>query len=146
MVADRVDISEKRTCRQHNRVDAIHHSLDQLHITRVELFGNIRRLNRNTEQISLVDIDEMIHVLQKRQHVAAQIRDQRAHIKLCFDGTAQLVAAALYIRRLIEKSIELITRSLIEVDAHSAAENHARFGYLVEKFVDLILEGSRAAE
>ena len=63
---------------------------------------DVRPLNGHSKQMSLVHVDEVIGVLQQRQHVCTQVRNQRSCIQLGLDTAPQLVLSMLDGFRLLD--------------------------------------------
>ncbi len=124
-------VAEKRPRGKHHRVDAGDHRLGEIDETLVKFLGHVGLLDGDTEQVAFVSVHQAVDVFQQSQHVGAKVRDQRARIKLHFDGSPELVLAAFDGGFLGEKGVEIRAGTFLQVNADRAAENQPRLGDFV---------------
>ena len=146
MVAHRIHVSEERPCRQDRAFDAPDHRLHEVPKAGVELGGDLGLLDRDAKQVGLEHVDDAVGVLEQGHHVGAEVGDECAGEELRLDRAPQRVLTALDLLFLIEKAVIGPVHAFGEVGGDCFLEHEPRFGDLVEKFVDLVLQRTGAAE
>ena len=139
IIAQRYQITEKRSGRNRHILGAVRNLTNQLLQLLMVYFRNIRLLNVKLVRDLVKKVNDPVEVFNKLENIAAQVRYQILFVQLALNFSAQRIRIVLNNFYLFAGPAISFAAALLKINIDCLFKNHCHFNYLVMQAVYIML-------